>query len=162
MKNNAYVYLHKTPHNDEIFYVGIGVTKNFGRAFETSRRNVYHKNIVKKYGFYVEIVCQDLTRQEACKKEMELIALYGRRDLDTGILVNMTNGGDGVHKRIVSEESRKKMSFAKLGDKNYLYGKKAHPNTLLALKNNKSIRPRLKQIAPWFPIILYETGHTSR
>jgi hypothetical protein len=37
----------------------------------------------------------DLTWGEACEKEKEFIALYGRKDLGTGILCNMTNGGDG-------------------------------------------------------------------
>jgi hypothetical protein len=46
---------------------------------------------------------QNLTEEEAFKHEIYMIAVFGRKDLGTGILRNMTNGGQGVSGRVVSD-----------------------------------------------------------
>lgn len=91
----AYVYLHKRLDKDEVFYVGIG--KNVERAYQSSktRRNKIWLDIVSKTDYEIEIVASDLSWDEACKIEMELIKKYGRKDKSTGVLANMTDGGDG-------------------------------------------------------------------
>ena len=38
----------------------------------------------------------NITWEEACQKEKELIEYYGRRDSGSGTLVNMTAGGEGI------------------------------------------------------------------
>ncbi|NBW58059.1 hypothetical protein EBR43_09850 [bacterium] len=44
-----------------------------------------------------------------------MIAILGRKDLGTGILRNMTDGGEGCAGRVLSEETKKKLSEAKKG-----------------------------------------------
>ena len=66
---------------------------------------------------------QNLTEEEAFKHEIYMIFLYGRKDLGTGILYNMTNGGEGSSGCIPSEETRRKLSDAQKGEKNHNYGK---------------------------------------
>ena len=51
---------------------------------------------------------QNLTEEEAFKHEIYMIAVLGRIDLGTGILHNMTDGGEGISNP--SEETRRKMS----------------------------------------------------
>jgi hypothetical protein len=50
-----------------------------------------------------------LTEEEAFRHEIYMIAVYGRKDLGTGILRNKTNGGDGTSGAKLSEETRSKM-----------------------------------------------------
>lgn len=106
-KLQAYVYLHKNPQNGEVFYVGISNNNNKGKHNRANRiysRSVYWNNCVKKHGFDVEIYKDYISWDEACDTEKELILKYGRRDLGTGILVNLTEGGEGVINR--DEKSR--------------------------------------------------------
>ncbi len=51
-----------------------------------------------------------LTESEAFKHEIYMIAVYGRKDLGSGILRNKTNGGDGSSGAVRSAETRIKMS----------------------------------------------------
>jgi hypothetical protein len=110
----AIVYLHKTLDTNEIFYVGIGKDKS--RASSNRNRNKYWHNIVKKHGFYCDIVFKELTWEESCKIEIKLISEYGRR-IDGGILCNISFGGDGVLGLVHSKESREKMSKSRKGVK---------------------------------------------
>jgi hypothetical protein len=133
----AYLYTHTRLDNNEIFYVGIGKQKNYKRASFIHNRNIHWKNVTKKTGWTVDIVFDNLTWEEACEKEKELIKKLGRIDLGTGKLTNMTNGGNGndgikmspesIKKRnesrrkngwIVSEERKKKQSISMLGKNN--------------------------------------------
>lgn len=87
------VYLHRNPKTQEVFYVGIGVET---RAKDFSKRSIFWSNYKNKYGVEVDIVKKGLTSKEAQSIEVELIKKYGRRDLGTGSLVNLSHGGEGV------------------------------------------------------------------
>lgn len=107
-----YVYRHIRHDKDEPFYIGIGSDDSFKRANEKSRRNNIWRKIVDKSGYSVEILFEDLSWEDACKKEMEFIKMYGRIDIGTGILSNMTDGGDGTINKVYTEEYRKKLSIS--------------------------------------------------
>ena len=105
-----YVYIHKKKSNGEVFYVGKGTANKkdfFSRAKSSDKRNSYWKNIVSKHGFYFEIVAHFVDDKASQKFEKQLIKHYGRRNLKTGCLVNMTDGGDGHCGIIVTAEQRK-------------------------------------------------------
>jgi len=107
----AIVYQHIRKDTNQIFYIGIGKTSK--RAFTTKGRNKLWNNIVKKTNYNIEIIYDNLSWEDACLKEKELISKYGRIDLKTGILTNMTDGGDGLSN--MSEEFKINMSKIKLG-----------------------------------------------
>jgi hypothetical protein len=69
----------------------------------------------------IVILHEGLDWEKACEIERELIAFYGRKDLGTGILRNLTDGGEGVPN--LSKSTREKISKANSGENNYNYGK---------------------------------------
>ena len=94
----AYVYQHIRLDTDEVFYIGIGTDSNgkYKRANRKTHRSEYWNNIVNKAGYRVEILTDGITKDEAAEEEKRLINHYGRKDINTGILVNMTDGGEGT------------------------------------------------------------------
>jgi len=108
------VYQHRRNDTNEIFYVGIGRDKK--RPYEKRKgRNKYWRNIVNKHGYTVEILHEDLSFDECKEIERELILIHGRKDLGTGTLCNLTDGGDGVVGYIHSDETRRNMSELRIG-----------------------------------------------
>lgn len=118
--NEYYVYGHYVPGEDTPFYIG----KGRGRRYKkTDGRNKWWRHIVNKHGYEVKFLHEGLTEEDALNKEIELIKYYGRRDIGTGILVNLTDGGDGVINHIQTEEHKEKNRIAHLGTNNSFYGK---------------------------------------
>jgi len=113
----AYVYRHIRLDKNEPFYIGIGKTIN--RAYSHRDRNIYWERIVSHTDFNVEIIFDDLSWDEACEKEIEFIKLYGRKDLGTGTLANMTDGGEGVLNHVRTEEQKIKHSLGQRGNQNW-------------------------------------------
>jgi hypothetical protein len=108
----AYVYRHIRLDKNEPFYIGIGTSKYYNRAYRHKSRSDFWKRVANKGGYEVEILMDNLTWEQACEKEKEFIKLYGRIDLKTGCLVNMTDGGDGAINAIISEKTRKSVAEA--------------------------------------------------
>lgn len=109
----AIVYTHTRLDTSVIFYIGIG--KDYSRANSKKNRNKYWHNIVDSVGYSVDIVAQGVSWDSAANLEKELIAEYGRKDLGTGYLANMTDGGDGTVGRLYSEQTRQKQHDAMIG-----------------------------------------------
>lgn len=108
----AYVYRHIRLDKNEPFYIGIGSDMTYKRANEKARRSEFWKKIVDKANYEVEILFDDISFEEAKVKEIEFIKLYGRKDLNAGCLVNLTDGGDGLINKVFTPEYRKKLSNA--------------------------------------------------
>lgn len=99
------VYRHIRLDSNKVFYIGIGTEY---RAYSKHHRNNWWKKIVNKTDYKVEILYDNLTKDLSCELEIFLIEIYGRKDLNKGDLVNMTDGGEGTVNK--SEEVRKKHS----------------------------------------------------
>lgn len=128
----AIVYRHT--HDDGIvFYIGIG--KNKKRAYTKDRRSPIWKYAVEKYGLNVEILHDNISWEDACKIEQELIKQYGRKAFNEGTLVNLTEGGDGRLGIKASEETKQKMSESHIGLNTWSKGRVMSDEQKLRYKN---------------------------
>jgi hypothetical protein len=118
MEDNAwYVYAHVKDENLQPFYIGIGKTEKYKRAFMSrGRNNIWHK-IVAKYPCFSSVLYEQLSFRSACEIEKALITHYGRMDLRNGILCNMTDGGEGCTNTIFTKERIEKIRVSNTGKK---------------------------------------------
>lgn len=117
-----YLYRHLRIDTNTPFYIVVGTKQDknhrsfkttYSRAYTFHKENSVWKNIVKKTGFLVEILIESNDYQFILNKEVELIKMYGRKDIKTGTLTNLTNGGEknsGRKYRKISEKQRKILS----------------------------------------------------
>lgn len=133
---NYYLYYHKNPITKELFYIGIGTNK---RAWDfISGRNSHYRNYIKKYGDpIVDIIKENLTKEEACSLEMEFIAKYGRKGIEPdGMLLNKSIGGE------ITALGNKFTEEQKLKIKNSHLGKKQSEETKLKRSNSSKGKPK--------------------
>lgn len=121
----ACVYKHIRLDNNEVFYIGIGKTKK--RPYSTNNRNKYWHNIVNKCRYSIEIINDNIEWDDACEEEKYWIKFYGRKDLNEGTLVNMTDGGDGIVNLIRSDEHIEKIRNASIKNKSIPPSRKGIP-----------------------------------
>lgn len=114
-----YLYRHIRKDTNMPFYIGVGtktkrktIRSNYSRAHNMKGRNRIHSRIVSKTDVEVEILYESNDLQEIFNKEIEFILLYGRIDLKSGTLANLTSGGEGGGqgwpKEVMDEAKRKR------------------------------------------------------
>ena len=99
----AYLREDKTP-----YYIGKG---QGNRAYKRRKTDIKPPKDKSRILF----LKQNLTEEEALKHEVYMIAVFGRKDLGTGILHNRTDGGEGISGAIRSKETREKLRIAHTG-----------------------------------------------
>lgn len=136
-----YVYTHTRNDTGSIFYIGKGKDN---RLYTKHKRNPMWTNIANKHGFEASKIVENIDEEFAFFVEVEAISLYRLRGYK---LANMTDGGEGTsgfshphtekHKEWLkgnkfgkktwgltfkgkshSEQSKKKMSNAQVGNNN--------------------------------------------
>lgn len=100
---NYYVYIYY--RDDTPIYVGLGrAARDISHLKRVKKQqplvNPHLENTLKKMlldGIEPRIIrhVDGLSKEDAARMEQHLIATFGRRDLGTGTLTNMTGGGDG-------------------------------------------------------------------
>lgn len=127
--NIFYVYLLLDPRKFyQPFYVGKGYGKRVYNSLRIGGQNPLKSRVIsriRKSGSKPEFLIwkSDLSENEAFELESELIKRFGRRDKKTGILTNLTDGGEGVVGRIFSEKQLQNIRKRMSGEKNPMYGR---------------------------------------
>ena len=103
------VYAHLTTDLFKIFYIGKG---RIDRPYSYSNRTKFWRHEAAKHGLEVLILDTGLTNDEAKNLESRYIRSIGRRNLGNGPLVNLTDGGDGMHGFVLSSIHRAKIASA--------------------------------------------------
>lgn len=129
MKNSVfYVYMFLDPREPgeweykglrfkhRPFYAGKGRDDRINRHFypdSLSKQNIKNQFLgqISKVGLEVIQVklYENLPDQESKNIEIDIISHFGRIDLKTGILANMTAGGDGLINFVIRESTREKL-----------------------------------------------------
>jgi len=157
MNNKFYVYVYLNPMKEglfqyenhlfgyEPFYIGKGYGQRMYDHLRNGRlkKNSYKNNKIKqiiKLGFnfkdFIIKINQNLSETEAFDLEIKMIKIIGRKDINLGPLLNLTDGGEGkdnpssetrkklsiVHKNI-SNETRKRMIVSHTGKPSGMLGK---------------------------------------
>jgi hypothetical protein len=107
MNNHFYTYAYlredKTP-----YYIGKG---KGDRVYKKSKNDIKPPRDKSR----IILLKQNLSEKDAFNHEKYMIAIFGRKDLGTGILHNRTDGGDGSSGVLQTEETKLKRSNALKG-----------------------------------------------
>jgi len=149
MNNIFYVYCLIDSKTNMPFYIGKGHGNrmyNHEKSVEKSKipnNNKYLFNKIKKiknsgYNILYKKILENVDESTALKEEISQIKFFGRNNMGTGILCNLTDGGDGI--KNLSDESRNKLKYKKsdshrkkLSESHM--GKKLSEEHILNLKN---------------------------
>jgi hypothetical protein len=115
-----YLYQHIRLDTNKVFYIGISRHNKcykYKRATQKDKRNSIWKNIVAKTNFKYEILLESDDISIIKSKEIELIAKYGKITNCTGLLANISDGGEGTFGYRLSKETLQKRSAKMKGFK---------------------------------------------
>lgn len=167
--NSYYVYQYLRTDGTP-YYIGKG---KGNRAWSKGKHEIKKPSDENR----IILLRENLDEETAFKLESELIQLYGRKSNGTGILRNMTDGGEGISGHVHNNETRLKMSTnrrgkpapngptkhsqetknkisnAISGEKNPMYGKK-HLNGSIAIMSAKKQGKNNPMYGYEFPIVV--------
>lgn len=162
----SYVYILSRPCGTP-FYVGVGTGRRITNhrqeacAGGRSHKTAVIRKIVRSGEFVrYNIVAWFDDWRDAAAEEVRLIALHGRADIGTGILANLTDGGEGAHGVKRSPETRALMS-------KLLTGRKFSDETLKRMSEGQRARAKaggmpLDAMQSWVSTNVDQIAETQR
>lgn len=129
----VYAYLRE---NGTPYYIGKG---KGNRAWGRHQKHIP----VPKEKSRIIILYSNLSESEAFDLEIKNIKFYGRKNNNTGILINRTDGGEGSSGLVLSEESKRKISESTKGRTAHNKGKPNPSQKEKMLQNNPMKNPEI-------------------
>jgi hypothetical protein len=129
-----------TPSLEYYVYAYLGID---GKPYYIGKGKGYrawskHKKIIVPEDRKRIVICEsNLTEVGAFALERRLIRWYGRKNNGTGILRNMTDGGEGLSGLVFTEELRIKISERTSGENHHLFGKKHSEETKEKIRQSR-------------------------
>jgi len=135
LSNTYYVYAYLRKDGTP-YYIGKGKDK---RAWARNHRSF------PKESWQIVLLEQNLTNIGALALERRYIRWYGRKDLGTGILINLTDGGKSNTGWEMPDTVKEKISKTKQGSTPWNLGKQHSEETRSKLKEAWKKRPPLSE-----------------
>lgn len=109
------------------------------------------------------ILHENLTEDTAFAYERGLILFYGRKDLGTGLLRNLTDGGEGITGHRHTDEWKEAARERVLGERNFFYGLKLSGdlNPMFGRKR-PDVSNRVKENPPARGTLWYNNGKVNK
>ncbi len=122
--NNYYTYAYLREDGTP-YYIGKGIKGRIHSKLHTVSLPIRERRIFLK---------RNLSAEDASMHEIYMIFILGRKDLGTGILRNLTDGGEGNPGRKMSEETKNKIRKANVGYK-------PSPEALMNMSKSRKGKP---------------------
>ena len=131
----AYLREDQTP-----YYIGKGIDR---RAYQAHKRK-NGSDMLPDDTSRIKLLHENLSEKQAFDLEKELIVKYGRKDLGTGILRNLTEGGEGNRRTgwNHSEEAKLAMSKAKIGKPSH---RKGVPSPMKGVARSEETKKKISE-----------------
>jgi hypothetical protein len=112
-----YIYAYIRQYDSKTAKAGTPYYIGKGKKYRLKNKKKGHNIPIPKDKKFIVIMESDLTEIGAFALERFYIRWYGRKDLETGILLNRTDGGEGVSGYKATEKSKQIRRERLLGSK---------------------------------------------